>query len=277
MEMKNIPWKDLSFVAFDTETTGKYPLESEVCEIAAVKFKGGEIVDEYQTLLKPSRPMSQTVIDIHHITNEMVENAPKIAEKIPEFHKFIQGSVCVAHHAPFDLGFVTVDLEAAGLSMPEEPVVCTSLLSRKKIRESSNHKLQTLIKLLKIDGGQAHRALDDARACLEVALECFRRVGEDAPLEKILKAQGGALHWSQYSMNDLLEHSRYQHLIRASKERLAVDMIYDGGSRPGKSRVVEPIGIVRNPSGDFLVATENGRFPPKRYFLEKITEAKIKG
>ncbi len=277
MGLPETAWKDLSFVAFDTETTGKYPLESEICEIAAVKYRGGAIVDEYQTLLKPSRPMSQMVIDIHHITNEMVEKAPTIQEKIFEFHRFIQGSVCLAHHAPFDLGFISVDLESAGLPTPEEPVVCTSLLSRKMIRESSNHKLQTLIQLLNIDGGQAHRALDDAKACLQVALECFHRVGEDALLKDILQAQGGALQWSQYSMNDLLEESRFQHLIRASRERLAVDMVYDGGSRPGKNRVVEPIGIVRNPNGDFLVAIENGRLPPKRYFLNKISEAKIKG
>jgi DNA polymerase III subunit epsilon len=51
------PWRDLTFVGFDTETSGKYPIESEICEIAAVKWRGGQIVERFESLIKPSKPM----------------------------------------------------------------------------------------------------------------------------------------------------------------------------------------------------------------------------
>ncbi|MCB0406853.1 MAG: 3'-5' exoribonuclease [Bdellovibrionales bacterium] len=275
MTLIDKPWQNFTFVAFDTETTGKYPLESEICEIAAVKWQEGEIVDTFHTLLKPSQPMSEEVIKIHNITNEMVKEAPLIENKIGEFHQFIQGAITIAHHAPFDLGFLAIEFEKANLSLPEEPVICSSLLSRKMIKESSNHKLQTLIRVLKIDGGQAHRALDDAKACFSVALECFRRVGENETLSSIFMQQGGALWWKDYSMESLLEESKFQHLIRAIKDQKNIELIYEGGSRPGKPRVVQPIGVVRNPNGDFMVAIERGDDHTKRYMLDKVKSAKI--
>lgn len=263
-------------MAFDSETTGKYPLESEICEVAAVKWANGQIVGDFQSLVKPRRTMSDEVIKIHNITNEMVTHAPRIEEVVPGLAQFLNGSVLIAHHAPFDLGFLVPEYENLKIYLPKEPVLCTSLLSRKVIRESSNHKLQTLVRLLNLDGGQAHRALDDAKTCLLVALECLKRLGEETSLQQALEIQGQKLAWADYSLDALLEHSRFQHLMRAIKDQKTVDLVYEGGSRPGRSRVVQPIGLVRNPQGDFLVATEDGEWPPKRYLLEKITEAKIR-
>ncbi|MEO0336143.1 MAG: 3'-5' exonuclease, partial [Pseudomonadota bacterium] len=180
MNSKQSKLSDLILVAFDTETSGQYPLQAQICEIAATKWKAGREVETFQTLVKPDEPMSDFVIGIHNITNEMVEDAPKIGEVIASFAEFIDGAIPVAHHAPFDLGFMAPEIESAGLPLPKLPVLCSSLLSRKMIKESSNHKLQTLIKVLNLQAGQAHRALDDARACLGVTLECFSRMGAEA-------------------------------------------------------------------------------------------------
>jgi DNA polymerase-3 subunit epsilon len=267
--------QDLTVVAFDTETSGQYPLQAQVCEIAAVKWQGGSEIASYQTLVKPDELMSDFVIGIHNISNEMVADAPKISEVIGEFVRFLEGSIPVAHHAPFDLGFLAPEIEAEGLPLPQQPALCSSLLSRKMIKESSNHKLQTLIHALGLDGGQAHRALDDARACLGVTLECFRRLGEDATLDDAIKAQGSVLNWRSYSMEDLKEKERTANLIKAIREGREVSLVYEGGSRPGKPRAVRPIGVVRNPNGDYLVASEQGKMPPKRYALDKITSSKL--
>ncbi len=167
------PWTESSFVALDLETSGKYPLESDICEIAAIKYENGKIVGEFQTLIKPTHKMSDFVISIHGITNEMVENAPKIEQKIKELHDFIGDAVVTAHHAPFDLGFLAVAFEDARLPLPEGPILCTSLISRVAFPNSENHKLQTLIKYLGIDQGVAHRALDDTKACLQLLIKCL--------------------------------------------------------------------------------------------------------
>ena len=83
------PWYDATWVAIDLETTGKYPLDAEICEMAAVKWRGGQIVDTFHSLIKPVHRMSDEVIAIHNITNEMVEGAPSLSEKLSEFRQFI--------------------------------------------------------------------------------------------------------------------------------------------------------------------------------------------
>ncbi len=264
------PWKDCSFVAFDLETSGKYPLEAEVCEMAAVKWASGQIVDRWQTLIRPRKIMSDEVIAIHHITNEMVAEAPPIEDQLGGFLEFMADSVGIAHHAPFDMGFLMVDIERLGLPPPISPVLCTSLLSRRLIPESGNHRLGTLTRLLGLPEGQSHRALYDAETCLAVALECFTRLGEAASLDKIIQVQEVKLNWRDYSVQSLSGRPGFQHLISATQSGQKVDLTYAGGSRPGKSRRVLPIGLVRNPRGDFLVACEEGQQQSKRYLLDKI-------
>lgn len=266
-------WRTDEFVAFDLETSGKYPLDAEICELGAVKWRDGKVVDTFQTLIKPSRPMGEEVIKIHNITNEMVTDAPTIAEKIGEFHAFLGEAYGIAHHAPFDMGFLMVEFERAGLAAPEKTCFCTSLLARKMIPESHNHRLKTLVDYLKIPLVQAHRALDDAEACLGVALRCFERAG-DVGVEELLAKQGGGLPWDHYSIRALEQNAHQRFLIQSLREGgSVVKLTYDGGSRPGQPREVRPVGLVRNPDGDFLVAIEVGDTKPKRYLLDKITGA----
>jgi DNA polymerase III subunit epsilon len=123
------PWYDASFVAIDLETTGKYPLDAEICEMAAVKWEKGQVVDTYQTLIKPTYRMSDEVIAIHNITNEMVETAPTLDTKIGEFFNFIKDSYVIAHHAPFDLGFLAWEFEKARLGLRLWPSISVSKLA----------------------------------------------------------------------------------------------------------------------------------------------------
>ena len=267
------PWRDLTFVGFDTETTGRYPISFEICEIAAVKWRGGEIVETFETLVKPSRPMDAEVIAIHGITNDMVENAPRMSEKIAEFHKFIEGAIVVAHHAPFDLGFVAIEFEKAGLPLPAEPALCSSLLSRKLFPEFENHRLQTLIGKFGLPQGVAHRALDDTKACLEVGMRCFGKVGDDSILSKICESQAGPIYWERFSMKAVEDTPVGKALIDAIVNQKIVNMTYAGGSKPGEQRRVHPSGLVRSLDGDFLVAYDEKEQRSKRYYVEKITAA----
>ena len=277
-ELKKL-WGESTFIAIDLETTGKYPLDAEICEMAAVKWRGGQIIDSFQSLIKPTLRMSNEVIAIHNITNEMVEDSPRLAEKLADFHKFIGDGFILAHHAPFDLGFLTWEFEKAGLSLPSRPVFCTSLLSRHINADVSNHRLATLAKHFGIDAGAAHRALDDAKTCLEVALKYFEKLGPEAKISDILGVQTVQLPWSRFSIDALTEKDAYRVLVRALRDRREVFMTYEAGSRPGQSRRVFPLGLVRNPEADFLVATEGNKdgddIKPKRYFLDKISAAQM--
>lgn len=269
-----LPLKEYSYVAFDTETSGAYPVGHDVVEFGAVKWFQGQEVGRMQFLLKPRELMTDFIIGIHGITNDMVANAPLISEKILEIHDFFRGSVVLAHHAPFDLGFLTIEFEKARLPLPMEPALCTSLLSRKLINGVENHKLQTLVKHLNIEGGQAHRAYDDAKSCLYVALDCFNKLGENATLSQAIKSQGKNLWWKDYALISVSE-SKIKILLEAIQTRKDIDLIYQGGSKKGETRRLTPIGIVRNPDGDFLQAHCHTEQTAKRYYLNRIGDVAV--
>lgn len=268
------PWTEYTYVAFDTETSGAYPIGSDIIEFGAVKWQDGQEIGTYQTLLKPRELLTEFNMSIHGITNEMVANAPKMSEKIREIYDFMSGAIPMAHHAPFDLGFVTVEFERYALPLLTGPVLCTSLLSRKWIHGSENHKLQTLVKFLKINGGAAHRALDDARACLQVGLECFKRMGENATLSTAIKSQGKKLDWNDYSLLRW-NHPVVKALIEATELKKDLEIVYEKSASSAEPRKVRPIGIVRNPDGDYLQALCLRDNIAKRYYLSKIKDAAL--
>ena len=107
-------WRDVPIVALDLETSGQYPINDDICEIAGARYVNGEVVEKFEQLVKPREKMSDFIITIHGITNEMVADAPPVAEVIPSFAEFVKDSVVVAHHSPFDLGFLAYDFEKCG-------------------------------------------------------------------------------------------------------------------------------------------------------------------
>ncbi len=282
------PWSEFQFVAFDTETSGAYPLDSEIVEFGAVKWsaKTGQNVAEYQTLLKPSRPMSDFIIKIHGISNEMVQDAPSMKDKISEIQNFFSDSVLVAHHAPFDMGFMAADFEKFTAGVPDQPVLCTSLLARKLIRGTTNHKLQTLVKELNLkqsDGHQAHRALDDAQSCLEVLKECFKRVPSGQSLLDFAKNMNGFLQWKNFKLTfdqdansarsgDPSQIQLIQKIKSSIQAGMDLNFIYlkDSSKQSQIPRAMTPVGIVRGPDGDFVVGRCHNDGTQKRFYLSKV-------
>lgn len=276
MEYQNIldtPWTKLSFVAFDTETSGPYPIGNEIVEIGLVRWEGGREVASFNKLIHPRKPMGEEVIKIHGITNEMVANEPIMKDVIADVLNFIGDSILIAHHAPFDLGFLAWDLERFGYALPKRTSLCSSLISRKLIKGTENHKLQTLVKHLKIDAGPAHRAESDARACLNVSLHCFSLLGENATLKDLLKIQSKDLSWFNYSMQQIRSNQHLKGLVESIEKDQNVEFVYLSGSIKGKTRKALPYGIVRNPDGDYLAALCLVDNQKKRFYLNSIRDS----
>lgn len=268
------PWTEYTYVAFDTETSGAYPIGSDVIEFGAVKWRDGKEVGTYQTLLKPRGLLTEFNMSIHGITNEMVADAPKMSEKIREIYDFMSDAIPMAHHAPFDMGFMAVEFETHMLPLLSNPVICTSLLSRKWIHGTENHKLQTLVKFLNIEGGAAHRALDDARSCLHVGLDCFKRMGENATLADAIKSQGKNLQWNDYSLLRW-NNPTVKVMIEAVYQKKNLEIVYEKSASKTEPRQVTPEGIVRNPDGDYLQAFCLRDKINKRFLLAKIKDAAV--
>ncbi|MDB5085927.1 MAG: polC [Bacilli bacterium] len=156
------------YVVFDTETTGLNAAENTLIEIAAVKMRGQEILEEWTTLIDPQTDISPKITELTGITNEMVKHQPLLAEALPEFRTFCSDAVLVAHNAEFDLGFISVCAGRIGMERWQNPVLDTLALSRKLYPKERNHRLKTLTTKFGVELVNHHRALDDTVATAKV-------------------------------------------------------------------------------------------------------------
>ena len=156
-----------TFVVFDIETTGFEPGLDKITEIAAVKVKNGEFIEEYTTFVNPERPIPKNVQELTHITTDMVKNERPIEEVLPEFLEFCKGAVMVAHNAKFDMSFINHFAEKEKLEKPKF-AVDTLAIAREIFESYQNHKLGTIAENLGIELEGAHRAINDTRATAKV-------------------------------------------------------------------------------------------------------------
>lgn len=151
-ELAKTRLRDLTCVVFDTETTGLLPSSGdEIVQIAALRLLGGKRIpgEVFESLVNPERPIPASATEVHHVTNEMVANAPTIAKVGRRFHAFAQDAVLVAHNAPFDLEFLRRHEEDIG-AVFDHPVLDTVLLSAVVFGQSETHTLDALTERLGI-------------------------------------------------------------------------------------------------------------------------------
>ncbi|WP_420113919.1 DEDD exonuclease domain-containing protein [Pseudactinotalea sp.] len=165
-----VPLHEVTFVVVDLETTGGSPTKSEITEIGAVKVRGGEVLGEFGTLVNPGVPIPPTITVLTGITTAMVLEAPPIEQVLPAFLEFAQGAVLVAHNAGFDVGFLKANTARMDLTWPSPAVVDTVRLARRVVTrdEAPNHKLASLARVFGAATTPNHRALQDARATVDV-------------------------------------------------------------------------------------------------------------
>ena len=158
---------DLSFVVFDTETTGLLPHKDEIVQLAAVRVVKGRIIDGEQMdmLVDPGIPIPAASTKVHKITDQMVEGAPGIAHVGRQFHQFARDSVIVAHNAPFDMAFLRRHSKRMAVDW-DNPILDTVLLSAVLFGASQTHTLDALCERLDITipPELRHTALGDAVA-----------------------------------------------------------------------------------------------------------------
>jgi DNA polymerase III subunit epsilon len=173
------PLSDVTFVVVDLETTGGTPAENGITEIGAVKVRGGQVLGEFQTLVDPGGPVPPFIQVLTGITTSMLIGAPPIEQVLPSFLEFAAGAVLVAHNAPFDVGFLRAAAARCGHDWPAPRVVDTVRLARRVVTrdEAPNHKLGTLAALFHAEVTPNHRALDDARATVDVLHALLDRLG----------------------------------------------------------------------------------------------------
>ncbi len=170
---------DVTFVVVDLETTGASAAASAITEFGAVKVRGGVVLGEFQTLVKPGEPIPAFIQVLTGITNAMVAQAPRVESVLPAFLEFACDSVLVAHNAGFDISFLKAAAAATGHEWPRFRVLDTVHLARQLVSrdESRDHKLSSLAALFGATTTPDHRALHDARATVDVLHALLERVG----------------------------------------------------------------------------------------------------
>ena len=167
--VKDQSFKD-SFVVFDIETTGFSAKRDKIIEIGAVKICDGKITDEFSCFVNPERPIPLHIESLTSISDITVRDADVIENVLPEFLKFSDGCVLVAHNADFDTGFIKQKASEQSLEY-DFTHIDTVLLSKFLIPGLKNYKLGTLVKRLGVTLSHHHRAVDDAKATAEVFIK----------------------------------------------------------------------------------------------------------
>ena len=155
----------MNFTAIDLETTGTLPYVDRIVEIAAIRFRNNQVIDSFQSLVNPEIEISQEATSINGISNEMVRNKPLIQDVLEPFAAFCGNGVLAAHNATFDFQFLKSAIERFKTPAPAGPLLDTYSLAKKVLPGMMNYKLATLIRYLKLDFENFHRAEQDARCC----------------------------------------------------------------------------------------------------------------
>ncbi|MBQ4396553.1 MAG: PolC-type DNA polymerase III [Clostridia bacterium] len=183
---------DGEFIVFDLETTGLSAVSERITEIGAVRYRGGEIADKFNTFVNPHMPIPPKIVELTGITDDMVKDAPDEDQAVRAFLEFAgENPIFVAHNANFDIGFMRAACERCGI--PFDPVyIDTVPLARALHPTLKNHKLDTVGEYLEIPPFEHHRACDDALALAQIVQKEFALLGKEYQVSSVAEINTNA-------------------------------------------------------------------------------------
>lgn len=175
---------DGDIACVDLETTGGHPLLHRVIEVGIVTLRGGEVVEEWSSLVNPGGRIPRGISAFTGITDEMVADAPGFSDLRDEVLARLEGRLFVAHNARFDYGFLRNEFRRLGVRF-RAPVLCTVKLSRRMDAGERGHSLDAVMARHGIECSARHRALGDAQV-LARFLPILRRRHPPEELERVV-------------------------------------------------------------------------------------------
>ncbi len=174
----DIPLSQVTFVVVDVETTGGSPTTASLTEVAAAKYRGGELLGSFQTLVRPDERIPPVITALTGISDAMVADAPRIGEMLPSFLEFVGSAVLVGHNLRFDLSFLDHALASTGRDRLPNATVDTLALARRLVRDLvPDCRLGTLAASLRLPHSPTHRALADVLATGDLLHAMLERAG----------------------------------------------------------------------------------------------------
>jgi DNA polymerase-3 subunit epsilon len=197
--------QDLVFV--DLETTGGSAAYDRITEVGIVRVRGGELVEEWSSLVNPGRPIPAYIEAFTGISNDMVADAPRFGEIAAVVRQKLQGAVFVAHNARFDYSFLRSEFLQSDMNFSAK-VLCTVKLSRRLFPEHARHNLDAVMERNGLTCGARHRALGDARVLHDFWFKLRRDIAEPrlaAAVQTVLGAYRLPAHLPPGLADDLPE------------------------------------------------------------------------
>lgn len=169
----------LDFTVVDAETTGRSDKADDITEISAIKYRQGREVATFSTLVKSPNEILPFVVELTGITDEMIEPAPLINSIILDLVEFIDDDLILGHDVNFDYSLINEAYERVSGKTLENNRYDTLRLAKCLIKDSQNHKLETLCDYFSIPRVNGHRALDDSRQTAELYFNIIEKYKED--------------------------------------------------------------------------------------------------
>ncbi len=265
--------QDVIFCFLDLETTGLHPHYGDrICEIGLLKTKNNRVIATYESLVNPHIPVSPGAYRVSGITDKVLCNAPSFREVTSKVLEFIEGTVIVAHNAPFDLNFLGMHLYNLKIPFPENPVIDTLTLARAYYHFPSN-TLTNIAFYFGINISGAHRALEDARVTKEIFnifLNDFRQKRKVVTFYDLLELNGGSITFPTYG--EIILPPEIEECLK-SKKKLIIRYISAQGEET--IRTIKPVEIVSYQDYTYLVAHCFLREERRTFRLDRIFELKI--
>ena len=262
-----------TFIAFDTETTGLYSVSARLVEIGATSYTaGGDEVAVFEQLIDPENDIPPEAQRVNHITDRMVRGQPTVEAVMPRFIDFLgpPDTVLVAQNAPFDVGFIGVDLIRLGLTFPPHLIFDTKLLAQAVMPLLPSYSLVNLATMLGISMGQKHRALADARLTRDVFLTLLEKAPNVKTIADLSQLTKPIVFESSRGIYEVKPPIGFEDLSAAIRDRHPIVMVYEGGTKGEEPREVTPRAILGYGGIVYLAAFCHTDAREKVYRVDRI-------
>ena len=178
------------YLVLDFETTGLDPFSCEVIEMACVRVYANRITGKFESLVKPEGLLSNRIVELTGITDDMLADAPSLDEAVAGLAEFVgkRKVPIFAHNAPFDARVIWANGIADSIE-PDCPLYCSLELSRRAYPKEQSHSLDSLAKSLGLIRFDAHRALGDCLCTAQLIDVCYRETDLSAVKVKGMQGQ----------------------------------------------------------------------------------------
>ena len=214
---------DGEFVAFDVEATGLSPERDRLIEIGAARMRGTEVLERFTTFVDPERLLTDNIVELTGITDEMLRGAPSEREAVTAFLAFCGDRPLIAHNANYDLNMLKAACRRLRLSF-RPTCVDTLGLAYDLLPQFTKRKLDVLAEYFELPDFAHHRATDDAVTC-GLLYERFARQLLDLGVTR-LKDLNRAAETLNFGTHPTPKDQRIHHILLFAKNSLGLRNLY---------------------------------------------------